>query len=83
MAEKKLIWGDLIESAHVVREFGNDAAHGDILASVPESEARDALDIMDDVLHQLFTTKARSARLRESRADRKAGGGQSGAGTPD
>ena len=29
-AERNLIWGDHIGSAHIVRQFGNDAAHGDV-----------------------------------------------------
>lgn len=71
LAEKRLIWGDLTDSAHVVRQFGNDAAHGDIVQPVTESEARDVLDIMDELLHQLFSTPARSKRLKASRQDRR------------
>jgi hypothetical protein len=67
LAEKRLIWGDLVESAHVVRQFGNDAAHGDLIEPPSHYETRDVLDIMDELLHQLFTTPARSERLRASR----------------
>ncbi len=73
LAERNLIWGDLIASAHVVRQFGNDAAHGDIAQPVTESEARDVLDIVDELLHQLFSTPARSDRLRTSRQERRRG----------
>jgi hypothetical protein len=71
LAEKRLIWGDLVESAHVVRQFGNDAAHGDLIEPPSDEEARDVLDIMDELLHQLFTTPARSKRLRASREERR------------
>ncbi|ANH39964.1 hypothetical protein I601_3558 [Nocardioides dokdonensis FR1436] len=63
--------GDLVESAHVVRQFGNDAAHGDLIEPPSHDETRDVLDIMDELLHQLFTTPERSKRLRASRQDRR------------
>ena len=71
LAEKRLIWGDLVESAHVVRQFGNDAAHGDLIDPPSDAEARDVLEIMDELLHQLFSTPARSKRLRASRRERR------------
>ena len=74
LASRNLIWGDLIESAHVVRQFGNDASHGDIVQPVPKDEAEDVLDIMDELLHQLFVSPARSKRLRKSRAERRSEG---------
>jgi len=70
LAEQQLIWGDLVLSAHVVRQFGNDAAHGDVLQPPTAKEALDVLDITDELLHQLFTTPARSARLRAARENR-------------
>jgi len=70
LAERKLLWGDLVGSAHLVRQFGNDAAHGDVENPVTTEEARDVLDIMDELLHQLFTSPARSERLRGSRKER-------------
>ena len=71
LADKRLIWGDLVESAHVVRQFGNDAAHGDLIEPPSSEEARDVLEIMDELLHQLFATPARSKRLRSSREERR------------
>lgn len=71
LAKRRLIWGDLVDSAHVVRQFGNDAAHGDLIEPPSAEETRDVLDIMDELLHQLFTTPARSKRLRASREDRR------------
>lgn len=71
LKDKNLLWGDLIESAHVVRQFGNDAAHGDVIAPATDDESREVLDIMDELLHQLFTSPARSRRLTAARKDRK------------
>ena len=71
LKEKGLIWGDLIDSAHLVRQFGNDAAHGDILEPASQHETRDVLDIVDELLHQLFTSPARSKRLTASRQARR------------
>ena len=71
LAERRLIWGDLIDSAHVVRQFGNDAARGDVAKPASQSESKDVLDTMDELLHQLFTTPARSRRFRDSREQRR------------
>lgn len=70
LTDKGLLRGDLIDSADLVREFGNDAAHGDVLNPPSEEEARDVLDIVDEVLHQLYISPARSVRLKASRANR-------------
>lgn len=67
LRERGLIWGDLVDSAEMVREFGNDAAHGDVNDPPSDAEVRDVLDIMDELLHQLFTSPERSKRLRLSR----------------
>lgn len=71
LAERQLIWGHLVSSAHLVRQFGNDAAHGDIVEPVTSAEAQDVLDIMDELLHQLFSTPARASRLAASRQQRR------------
>ena len=71
LKDRKLIWGDLIDAAHLVRQFGNDAAHGDVVEPVTSDEARDVLDIVDELLHQLFTSPARSRRLSDARNERK------------
>lgn len=67
MAEKHLIWGTLIDSAHLVRQFGNDAAHGDLGEPATQDETADVLTIMDELLHQLFTTPARAEKLKAAR----------------
>lgn len=71
LAAQQLIWGDLLDSAHIVRQFGNDAAHGDISQPPTQQEAQDVLAIVDELLHQLFTSPARSERLRQDRAERR------------
>ena len=67
LRERGLIWGDLVDSVEMVREFGNDAAHGDVTDPPSVSEVRDVLDILDELLHQLFTSPERSKRLRAAR----------------
>lgn len=69
---KQLIWGALVDSADIVRQFGNDSAHGDLAEPATQDEALDVLTIMDELLHQLFSTPARAAKLKASRDDRKA-----------
>lgn len=67
MAARHLIWGTLIDSAHLVRQFGNDAAHGDLGQPATQDETGDVLTIMDELLHQLFTTPARAEKLKAAR----------------
>jgi hypothetical protein len=38
---------------------------------VTSAEAQDVLDIMDELLHQLFSTPARASRLAASRQQRR------------
>lgn len=73
LAAKNLIWGNLVDAAHTLRQFGNDAAHGDIGTPIPDDECRDVLTIMDELLHQLFTSLARTIRLNAGRTDRRSG----------
>lgn len=65
------------EAAHEVRHFGNNMAHGDFVDSVSEADSAEALDLMSEVLVEVYQSPARVARVRTGRLARKAVVGQS------
>lgn len=68
MAQQSIIRAGTAEAAHEIRHLGNDMAHGDI-ADLPASEdVSDVLDLMDEVLNEVFQGPAKTQRLRERRS---------------
>lgn len=59
------------ETAHSIREFGNDMAHGDIELPVGDEEADLVLGFMDALLTEVFQTPAKLAALKSAVAARK------------
>ncbi|MBQ0906365.1 DUF4145 domain-containing protein [Micromonospora sp. U21] len=73
LANQGLIREDAKDAAHAIRLVGNDAAHGDLASMVvEEADAREVLDLMDDILDEVFQSPAKVARVRASRAARLA-----------
>ncbi|WP_446212162.1 DUF4145 domain-containing protein [Micromonospora sp. IBSANI012] len=71
LAAQGLIREDTREAAHAIRLVGNDAAHGDLASMVVEKEdAQEVLDLMDDILGEVFQSPAKVARVKASRAAR-------------
>jgi len=62
---------------HGVRVFGNDVAHGDFVAESTKEEAEEALDVVGEVLNEVFQSPARIACRH---AARQGGTGKPGAG---
>ena len=59
------------DAAHEIRHFGNDMAHGDI-SLVPDAEdAEEVLELMDEVLNEVFQGPARTARIKQKRESKK------------
>lgn len=67
MYDARLIREHIKEAAHEVRHFGNDMAHGDFVDSVTEEEAAEAVELMAEVLNEVFQSPARVARVRAAR----------------
>jgi hypothetical protein len=67
-----LIRPDIADSAHEVRLIGNDMAHGDNLDAVDAAEADEILELMADVLEEVFQAPARLASRRAKRKAAKA-----------
>ncbi|WP_024819625.1 DUF4145 domain-containing protein [Arthrobacter sp. 31Y] len=58
------------ETAHTVRVFGNDMAHGDFTVKVDATDADGVLTFMDYILHGVYQSKAQLQRLKDSAAAR-------------
>lgn len=65
--DKGLIREDIKAAAHEIRHFGNGAAHGDLTDPTSPEEAAAILELMDELLHELYQTPATVARLRSAR----------------
>ncbi|WPF83715.1 DUF4145 domain-containing protein [Sanguibacter sp. 4.1] len=59
--------------AHEIRFIGNDVAHGDLDRDVSEEESSEVLELMGELLTEVFQAPARRERLRAARVARTAG----------
>jgi uncharacterized protein DUF4145 len=67
---------DTRDAAHAVRLVGNDAAHGDLaIMVVHEADALDVLELMDDILDEVFQSPQKVARVAAGRAARRVAAG--------
>ena len=67
MQAASVIREDTKDAAHEIRHFGNDMAHGDIEDRPSVNDASEVLDLMDEVLNEVFQGPARTARIRAKR----------------
>ena len=59
------------EQAHEVRHFGNDMAHGDFVDPVTKEEAEEVIELMAEVLDEVYQSPARLAARRTARLAKK------------
>ncbi|WP_167726632.1 DUF4145 domain-containing protein [Cryobacterium sp. TMT3-29-2] len=67
MASAGLIRPATKDAAHEIRHFGNDMAHGDIEDVPTVEDSSEVLELMDEVLNEVFQGPARTARIKEKR----------------
>lgn len=67
------------EQAHEVRHFGNDMAHGDFTDPVTQEEAEEVIELMAEVLDEVYQSPARLAARKQARLAKK----QQGSGAPN
>lgn len=60
------------DMAHEIRYFGNEMAHGDFVVEVDREEAEDTLELMGQILNEVYQGPALVARTKANRAARKA-----------
>lgn len=61
------------DQAHEIRHLGNSVAHGDLGDPVTAEDAAEILELMGEVLNEVFQSPARGARLKAAREARRAG----------
>lgn len=69
--EADLVREHVRDAAHEVRHLGNDMAHGDFVQPVTEEEADEVLQLMSEVLNEVFQSPARVQRRREARLSKE------------
>lgn len=74
LVKEGVIGQDTADAAHVIRLWGNDAAHGDLaLEEFEEADGEEVVALMDEVLNRAYQSPARTARIKDSRERRKRG----------
>jgi hypothetical protein len=71
LANAEHIRGHTKEQAHEVRHFGNGMAHGDFTDPVTEEEADEVIELMCEILDEVYQSPARLQRVREARQAKK------------
>jgi hypothetical protein len=62
------------EQAHEVRHFGNDMAHGDFADPVSKEEAEEVVELMAEILDEVYQSPARLQQLKDARLAKKGQG---------
>lgn len=70
-----LIRAHVRESAHEVRHFGNDMAHGDITVQVEVEDVAEVLALMNEILNEVYQGPARLEKVRARRLARNGASG--------
>lgn len=60
------------QQAHEVRQFGNEMAHGDFVEPVTKEEAEEVLQLMVEVLDEVYQSPARLEKRKGARVAKKA-----------
>lgn len=72
LAEQGHIRDDTRRFAHEVREGGNEIAHGDLADErMPAEDAKAIIELMDEILQEVYQGRAKFERLRASRLERE------------
>jgi hypothetical protein len=71
MASNGLIRAAVKEQADEIRHMGNGSAHGDLGDAVTSEDAEEVLELMGEILNEVFQAPARSRRLADARNARK------------
>lgn len=71
MYEKQMIREHVRDGAHEVRHFGNSMAHGDFVDDVLEDEAEATLELMAEVLNEVYQSPRRVEKRKQARIAKK------------
>lgn len=59
------------EQAHEIRHFGNDMAHGDFIDPITQEEAEEVIELMAEVLDEVYQSPARLSKRKAARLAKK------------
>jgi Domain of unknown function (DUF4145) len=76
MEEQKLIRPNIEAMAHGIRGYGNDMAHGDFVEPLSAEESALVIQLMGEILDEVYQSPARLAAVQQRFANRQQGGGQ-------
>jgi hypothetical protein len=76
MANQHLIRPHIKAVADGIRDYGNDMAHGDFVAPVSAEESALVIQLMGEILDEVYQSPARLAAVQQAFANRQQGGGQ-------
>ena len=71
LEKRNLIRPHIKDAAHEVRHLGNDMAHGDFIEPVTEEETAETLELMSEILNEVYQSPAKIARRAAARAAKK------------
>lgn len=72
MGEARQVSPLTVETAHEIRQVGNDMAHGDFIVPVDKDDCQDVLNFMDALLDEVYIRPAKLNQFRQQRQERKA-----------
>jgi uncharacterized protein Yka (UPF0111/DUF47 family) len=66
-----LIRPHIKEAAHEVRHLGNDMAHGEFIDPVSKEEIAETLELMSEILNEVYQSPAKITRRQAARQARQ------------
>ncbi|MCX6470906.1 MAG: DUF4145 domain-containing protein [Corynebacteriales bacterium] len=74
LAEQGFVRPHIREAADEIRDLGNEMAHGDFALPVTEEDSKLVVDLMEEILAEVFQSPAKVSRAQAAAALRKAQG---------
>lgn len=71
LADEHFIRPAVRDQAHEIRHLGNDVAHGDLADPITKEDAEEVLNLMGELLNEVWQAPARQARLAAARQARQ------------
>ena len=72
LRERGIITAHTTAAAHAIRDYGNDAAHHNVAAPVLPEESAEILELMSQVLQEVYQQPARIRAVQAARAAKRA-----------
>ena len=76
MANQQLIRPHIKAVADGIRDYGNEMAHGDFANPVASADSAVIIQLMGEILDEVYQSPARLARVQQAVNARQQGGGQ-------